>query len=213
MRAASGLGALAIAGALLAGCAGAPPAAYKPGGADGIDAGLAARPAGDALVRDWSRQLDGYVDSAGHGDPSVLAQLPVLRSAPGPRPAQIVFRANDLGAVHPGLDGYDLSGLLVGRLDRGGQPWYLFIVGAVERDGGRPVALTGLRLAALWLQDGRPHWQFGSADAQAQQRYESRRGAQRVLHFPGDTDRFALVPCAPALCVEEANSGARWRLD
>lgn len=174
---------------------------------------LAGRPSGDALVQAWSQQLTGYVDSAGHGDPAVLAQLPLLRSSPGPRPAQIVFRANDLAASQPGQDGFDLSGLLLGKQQRGGQTWYVFVVGAVQRENGQPVALTDVRLMAMTLQDGRPQWHGSAPDPRALQRYGEGRGAQRVLRFPAENDRFGLQPCAPALCIEEANSGARWRLD
>ena len=176
-------------------------------------AALPGRPTGDALAEAWSRQLAHYVDSAGHGDPAALAQLPMLRSAPGLRPAQIVFRANDLAASQPGQNGFDLSGLLLGQQQRDGQTWYVFVVGAVARDDGRPVALTDVRLMAMSLQDGQAIWRSSAPDAQALRRYDDGRGALRVLRFPAENDRFALQPCAPAICVEEGHSGARWRLD
>ena len=199
---------LLVAAATLSGCSGPTRHGTMPDGPS-----LAAQPSGDLLVQAWGQQLASYVDRAGHGDPAALAQLPMLRSAPGLRPAQIVFRANDLAASQPGQDGFDLSGLLLGRQQRDGQTWYVFVVGAVARDDGRPVALTDLRLMALSLQNGQPVWRSSAPDAQALRRYDEHLGAQRVLRFPAENDRFALQPCAPAICVEEATSGARWRLD
>lgn len=177
--------------------------------------GPAPLPAGDAerRMQVWGRELQRYVAQQGHGDPAVLARLPQLRAGPNPRPAQIVFRVNDLDATVPGSDGYDLSGLLLGRIDRAGPPWYLFVVGSIQRRDGQPAALADLRLLAMSFGAEASAWIGPAADAPTLQRYAGAHPQPRVLRFPEATDRFELVPCAPAVCVEEAGSGARWRLE
>ena len=67
---------------------------------------------------------------------------------------------------------------------------YLFIVGIVQREGYRPLALVDIRLVALSLQGGNVQWTVGDGDAQALQRYRARLDASAPLRFPADADRF-----------------------
>lgn len=167
---------------------------------------------GRTLVDDWQRKLSQYVEQQGRGDPAALAQLPALRSPAVQRPGQIIFAATDVGASTKERDGYDVSGLLLGRRNSTLGPWYLFIVGAIERRDYRPVSIADVRVAAMSTKDGTVIWQTGFGDTTALERYRKSADPSTALRFPADHDRFSLVDCAPGVCVEEARSGARWAL-
>src|SRR4030095_39549 len=85
------------------------------------------------FVDEWQRRVGQHVDAQGTGDPAVLARLPALRSSAVQRPGQIVFGATDIESSQPERDGYDTFGLLLGRLNSTGGPWYVFVVGSLER--------------------------------------------------------------------------------
>jgi len=164
-----------------------------------------------AILAQWQQRLDRHVADEGQGDPAVLADLPTLRSPQALRPGRIVFTAIDIGATSVERDGYDVSGLLLGKLEGAGRT-YVFIVGTIDRDDFQPTALIDLRLAALTLRDGAPHWQFGNGSETALARYRKGTDADTTLRFPGDRDRFRLIDCPPGICAEESGSGARWAL-
>jgi hypothetical protein len=168
--------------------------------------------AGRTLVEDWQRRLAQYVDKQGRGDPAVLAQLPAVRSPAVQRPGQIVFGASDIAASAKERDGYDVFGLLVGRRNSTQGPWYVFIVGALERRDYRPVAIADVRVTAMSVKNGGVVWETGFSDSAALERYRKSADPSTALRFPADHDRFGLVDCAPGVCVEEARSGARWAL-
>jgi hypothetical protein len=164
------------------------------------------------IVATWQQQLADYIDRAGGGDPSVLAQLPARRATGTLRPARITFGALDIDASVAERDGFDVQGLLLAALpDAGAQP-YIFVVGIVQRDGYRPVALVDIRLVALTTRGGRAEWTVGEGDPQALSRYRAMLDPVAPLRFPADQDRFELVPCAPRICVDEPLSSARWSL-
>jgi hypothetical protein len=163
------------------------------------------------ILAQWQQRLDRHVADEGQGDPAVLADLPALRSPQALRPGRIVFTAIDIGATVAERDGYDVSGLLLGRHEGGGGT-YVFIVGTIDRDDFQPTALVDLRLAAMTLRDGALHWQIGNGSDSALATYRKAADAGATLHFPGDRDRFRLVDCAPDICAEESRSGARWKL-
>jgi len=163
------------------------------------------------ILAQWQQRLDRHLADEGLGDPAVLADLPALRSPQALRPGRIVFSATDIGATLAERDGYDVSGLLLGRL-QGADRTYVFIVGTIDRDDFRPTALVDLRLASLTLRDGAPVWRIGDASVAALARYGERAEVGATLRFPGDRDRFRLVDCLPGICAEESRSGARWTL-
>jgi len=159
------------------------------------------------LVATWQRQLADYIGSAGHGDPAVLARLPAQRATGTLRPARISFGALDLDARVAEADGFDVQGLL---LAAPGTQGYVFMVGIVQRQGYRPLALVDLRPVTMRLQAGRIDWTVSDSDAQALARYRAAIDPTVPLRFPADEDDFELLPCAPLLCVAESHSLARW---
>jgi hypothetical protein len=163
------------------------------------------------LVAAWQQQLAGYIAHAGGGDPSVLAQLPAQRATGTLRPASITFGALDIDASVAERDGFDVQGLLLPD-PLGIREPYVFVVGIVQREGYRPVAVVNIRLVAMAVRGGRLEWTVGEGDAQALMRYRTLLDPRLPLRFPADLDRFALVPCAPRICVQEPVSDARWSL-
>ena len=180
-------------------------------------ASVAAEPALDdararQIVAVWRQQLADYIDQAGGGDPSVLAQLPSRRATGTLRPARIVFGALDIDASVTERDGFDVQGLLLAARPGAAADPYVFVVGIVQRDGYRPVALVDIRLVAMAVRGGRLEWTVGDGDAQALMRYRATLDPAAPLRFPADKDRFELVPCATGLCADEQLSSARWSL-
>ena len=162
------------------------------------------------VIAEWQRRLGEHVATAGSGDPAVLSQLPALRSAGALRPGRIVFAATDVEAFVPERDGYDVFGLLVGKQDTAAGPWYVFIVGAIERQDYRPVAVADIRVVALSMRNAVAVWETGSTDPDAIAKYSQQIDASTALRFPADRDEFQMVACAQQTCVEETRSGARW---
>lgn len=162
-----------------------------------------------ALIDTWQQRLAEYIATAGSGDPAALARLPGQRASGTLRPARIIFGVLDLDARAAEADGFDVQGLL---LATPGTQGYVFMVGIVQREGYRPKALVDLRPVTLQLQDGRIDWAVGDSDAQALARYRAAIDPTATLRFPADKDHFELVRCAPALCVDEQLTHARWSL-
>jgi hypothetical protein len=167
---------------------------------------------GRTLVEEWQGRLAQYIDKQGRGDPAVLAQLPAVRSPAVQRPGQIVFGVTDVQASAKERDGYDVFGLLLGRRNSVQGPWYVFVVGALERRDYRAVSIADVRVVALSMKTGAVVWETGFSDTAALERYRKSADPSTALRFPADYDRFSLVDCAPGVCVEEARSGARWAL-
>jgi hypothetical protein len=203
-----GCGASVVLAGLLSGCA---TPVHRPGAAAREQDFRGA--AGWTPIAEWQRQLGDHVAHAGGGDPAVLSRLPILRSPAALRPGLIVFAAVDIDAVVSERDGYDVFGLLVGKRPDPAGPWYIFIVGTIERRDYRPAAVEDVRIAAMTVRGGRVVWETGPSEAQALARYKERADAATVLRFPGNQDNFVVVPCNRGICVEERGSGARWSID
>ncbi len=164
------------------------------------------------LVAEWQRQLTAYIDTAGGGDPAVLARLPSLRATGTLRPARISFGALDVEASVAEKDGFDVQGLLLGPLHHDSTTPQVFVVGIVQRQGYRPRDIVDIRLVAMTQRAGRPDFAVADGDALALARYRAALDRSVPLRFPADRDRFELQPCAATLCVDEQTSGARWSL-
>jgi hypothetical protein len=201
------VGGLALLLLLLQACATRAPRPAPPAAEPALDETRARQ-----IVAVWQQQLADYIDRAGGGDPSVLAQLPALRATGTLRPARITFGALDIDASVAERDGFDVQGLLLAALPGGGAQPYVFVVGIVQREGYRPLALVDIRLVALVTRDGRLEWTVGDGDPQALRRYRATLDPSVPLRFPADQDRFELVACAPGLCAQERLSSARWNL-
>jgi len=164
------------------------------------------------VLTEWQRRLEAHVARGGSADPTALAQMPSLRSQSVLRPGQIVFAATDIESFAAERDGYDAFGLLVGRQESTAGPRYVFIVGTVARSEYRSVAVADIRAVAMTVHNGDVGWDVGPADAHALALYRQHADGAAAVRFPAGHDRFRLVDCAPAVCVEELRSGARWVL-
>jgi len=162
-------------------------------------------------IEQWQQQLAEHVMRSG-GDPAVLSRLPMLRAPGTLRPGRIVFAALDVDASVSERDGYDVFGLLLGKAQEPAGPWYVFVVGSIERREYRPVEVDDVRLAAVSIRDGVATWKTGPAGPQAVARYRQRVDASTVLRFPADRDEFRIAPCSEGVCAEEVRSGARWSI-
>jgi hypothetical protein len=164
------------------------------------------------VIAEWQRRLGQHVAQAGSGDPSVLSQMPGLRSSAVLRPGQIVFAATDVESFVAERDGYDVFGLLLGKHDSATGPRYVFVVGTVERRNYRSVAVTDLRVSAMSVRNGVASWQTGSSDDASLTRYRKGADPSAAVRFPADQDQFRMGACPQGVCVEERVSGARWTL-
>lgn len=164
------------------------------------------------VITEWQRRLGQHVAQAGSGDPSVLSQMPGLRSSAVLRPGQIVFAATDVESHVAERDGYDVFGLLLGKHVGATGPRYVFVVGTVERRNYRSVVVADLRVAAMSVRNGVTTWQTGSSDDISLARYRNSADASAAVRFPADQDQFRMSACPQGICVEEQVSGARWTL-
>lgn len=164
------------------------------------------------VVDQWQTNVGRYVTAGDHGGPAALARLPALRSPAVPRPGRIVFSALDVGASAVERDGHDVSGLLLGKPPGEAGSTYVFVVGTVERSEFRPVAVVDVRIALMSIRDGTVGWELGDGSSASLARYRAAADATVAPRFPADRDRFRLLDCPAAICVEETVSGARWVL-
>jgi len=109
---------------LLNGCA-----TYAPRPAAPASGGHMPNAAAMNVITEWQYRLGQHIAQAGSGDPSVLSQMPGLRSSAVLRPGQIVFAATDVESFVAERDGYDVFGLLLGKHDSAAGPRYVFVVG------------------------------------------------------------------------------------
>ena len=143
--------------------------------------------AAERALQVWGARLAEHVSVAGQGDVAVLAALPALRSPAQLRPAQIVFGVTDIDALEAGRDGFDAVGLIVGRHADAASVAYVFVVGVIERQDHRPVALIDVRAVTVSMRQGQVAWVIGPEDARALALYERRRDADTALRFPALT--------------------------
>lgn len=165
-----------------------------------------------SVVAQWQASVSRYVTADVHGGAAALARLPVLRSPAVPRPGRIVFSALDVAATAIERDGHDVSGLLLGKPPGATGATYVFIVGTVERSEFRPVAVVDVRIAVMSISNGTVDWKLGDGSRASMALYRAAADPAAAPRFPADRDRFRLLDCPAAVCVEETVSGARWVL-
>ncbi len=142
----------------------------------------------------------------------MLLQARALQSRAALRPAQVTFDAIDVEATVPDRDGWDVQGVLIGRYADDYRTWSVFLVGIVERERYRPMAIRDIRVVRTSLAGGKHDWSLGLADSQAVQRYRQRQSASAAVRFPGPWDQFDLSASAAEVRVRERRSGADWVL-
>ena len=165
-----------------------------------------------SVVAQWQTNVSRYVSADDHGGAAALARLPALRSPAVPRPGRIVFSALDVAASAVERDGHDVSGLLLGKPPGEPGSTYVFVVGTVERSGFRPVAVVDVRIALMSIRNGTVGWELGDGSSASLARYRAAADSTAAPRFPADRDRFRLLDCPAAICVEETVSGACWVL-
>jgi hypothetical protein len=164
----------------------------------------------DRLISAWQQELGRFISRNGHPDPAVLSEMQFARSRDVLRPARITFGVLDVEASVPGKDGWDLTGVLVGREVIADRSWYVFTVGVVARSGYRPASLVDVRVVGLSVRDGKPTWRTGRVEPQAVQRYREAFAAAGSVRFPADTDAFAMKLFEEQVSIYELRSGAQW---
>jgi hypothetical protein len=165
-----------------------------------------------SVVAQWQTNVNRYVTSDDHGGAAALARLPTLRSPAVRRPGRIVFSALDIGASAVERDGHDVFGLLLGKPPGETGATYVFVVGTVDRSEFRPVAVVDVRIAVMSIRNGAVDWKLGDGSRASLARYRAAADPTSAPRFPADRDRFRLLDCPAAICVEETVSGARWVL-
>ena len=164
------------------------------------------------VIGEWQQQLQRYIAQAGAGDPAVLLQARALQSRAALRPAQVTFDAINIDATVPDRDGWDVQGVLVGRYADDHRTWSVFLVGIVERERYRPIAIRDIRVVRTGLTAGKHEWSLSLADPLALQRYRQAQDAAAAVHFPGPLDRFDMRAVPTEVWVQETRSAADWVL-
>jgi hypothetical protein len=164
------------------------------------------------LIRLWQEQVQQYIDRQGNGDPAVLAQTRALHSRDILRPGRITFGALDNDSDLPGRKGWDVQGVLAGKLGSGGHTWYVFVVGIIRRSDYRPMEVQDIRVVTLRAVARKLDWASSPANGQAVQRYRDAFSASDPVQFPADTDRFDISASEGLVRVLETQSGADWSL-
>lgn len=161
----------------------------------------------------WSNSLVDYLNQPGESWSSRLSGLRALRGRQVLRPERIVFSALAQGGDIRDPDTWDVRGLFLGRKTLGYRHWYVFIVGVVEREDYRPMAIRDVRLMALTKAYPRGLWAQGAPDAESLHGYRRAYQNQSPVRFPADDDRFQIDLVENQVRVLETASGAEWTLD
>jgi hypothetical protein len=142
----------------------------------------------------WQQDLEVQVQRQG-GDPQVLRET-TLRDD---RPGYVVFSRADAQRST------DTSGLLIGHRISAARPWFVYVLGTLEKQ-----QLRELRLVALSVSQGRFDWRVGTPDQEALQAYLA---AEPSKGFPREGDRFDLTVSDTGLITAvHRTSGARLEL-
>jgi hypothetical protein len=174
-------------------------------------AGLEERQALD-LVTVWRGDLIAYFQRGDGQWSTRLSQLRDLRTRRGPRPGRITFASLAADSNIRRADAWDVTGLLLGRQTLGGRHWYLFIVGIVQRESYRPVAIRDMRLVAFSTGGALPDWRLGAADPRSLAQYRDAYTHQKPVRFPADDDSYGVETAGDQVKVREVRSGAEWTL-
>jgi len=157
-------------------------------------------------LKAWQGAVQDWVNDRGNGDINALRETEVARGRPGLRVASQDRPENSR----------DFAGVLVGTHSAAGAPWYLYVIGEMDKD-----RLVTTRLAAVAQRNGKLEWRMGDADASATAAYlQHREQAWRDRHpdlqappagaltFPQPEDQFTLQASGDTVSVRETASGA-----
>jgi hypothetical protein len=158
-------------------------------------------------VPQWQQQVERYVREDGRGDPNVLRNMTIE----GGRPGFAIIGADDPHAST------DAKGLLLAHKRIGERPWFIYLVGLVNKQ-----EVGELQLTALSVRNGQYRWALGKADGQALKTYKSYNeqiGRQRsgqskapvvFRGFPQEGDDFDVTVEGNRINAVHRESGARW---
>jgi len=162
-----------------------------------------------ASIPTWQKSLEQYVRTDGRGDPSILRTMTIE----GGRPGFAVIGEDD---PH---NSTDAKGLLLAHKQVEGKPWFIYLVGLVNKQ-----QVSSLQLAALNVQGGKFHWAMGKPDAnalKAYRNYHEEIGKQRsgqakapvtYMGFPNEGDVFEVGVEQNRVDALHQQSGARWEV-
>jgi len=157
----------------------------------------------------WQQGVERYVREDGRGDPNILRNTTVETGRPG-------FAM--IAAPDP-KNSTDVKGVLLGHKRIGERPWFIYLVGLVNRQN-----VSELRLAALNVRGGQFRWVMGRSDAGALKTYRNYNeslGKQRsgqskapitFQGFPQESDAFDVTVEQDRVTAIHQGSGARWEL-
>lgn len=171
-----------------------------------VTAGCTSQP----TLSSWQGSVSSYVRETGDGDPTVLRTV----TLPGDRPGFSVIGHHDT------TSSTDVNGVLLGHEQVGGQMWFVYLVGLVEKE-----RVDDIRLAAVSMENGKTTWKRGKASKQsfrayrdyglkqAKERFPDRKTPPpRYTGFPRPDDVFKLEKENGKLVATHEVSGARWEL-
>ncbi len=180
----------------------------------GLASGLLLLAAGctssSASIPQWQQSVSRHVREEAHGDPMILRDV----TLPDSRPGFALIGHHDAGLST------DANGVLLGHEQVGGQTWFVYLVGLVEKQ-----SVSDIRLAALAAEGGKTKWKRGPASKQSLQAYRAhgltqarerfpdrRKPPPRYTGFPRPDDVFKLTNESGKLTATHEASGARWEL-
>jgi len=165
---------------------------------------------GRANPETWRQHVTAYTREHAHGDLNVLSRM---RTVDGRRGFTV------LGADDPERS-TDVVGLLLGHRVIGDRPWFVYLVGTVERG-----ELTEAHPAAAHWNGDEFVWVVGDAQPDALETYRAhlkeRKQVWRAdeeafdgsfVGWPREADSYELTVGPGELTIRETRSGARWAL-
>jgi hypothetical protein len=165
-------------------------------------------------MKTWQKDVEQYVRKNGN-DPAVLRDV-TLADGQGGRRGFGAIGKNDV------RKSTDANGVLVAHETAAGRPWFVYLVGVVDKQ-----KVKEIRLAALSMLDGQPTWRIGPEDADALERYrdyglsqwkqqphdKDARPPADYTTFPRPSDRFDAAVEGNYVRVKHQGSEAQWEVD
>jgi hypothetical protein len=121
----------------------------------------------------WQRNVESYVKEQGAGDPGVLRNMTWKGTHRG-----FSVISHDNPAVST-----DVIGVLVAHQVLADKPWFVFLVGQVDKQ-----KVSDIRAAALSVENGKFNWRIGNKDPEALKAYRAYNDKQWHERFPGRKD-------------------------
>jgi hypothetical protein len=175
-------------------------------------------------IASWQNRITRFVAKEGNGDPNVLRDAAQWRSRDAARPGRITFGRFNVGSSgdRPTVGTRDVQGVLLGQTLVESRPWYVFLLGVVDRSKGAKPGLDELRIAAMCVNGDDLLWRIAEPDQAALDKYLAIVEPKRVnpttgklarAKFPSPFDAFLLTQSNGVAVATEITSKAQWRVD